>query len=130
MDTAKTKRSTRYRKHRKGLTKKFGSLCWICGEYGADTIDHVIPYSRGGSNHRVNLMPAHRSCNCRRNAHGSSPLNINSTPTLDDLLAGRVTVMHGLGIAVPLEVRNFREGHHLYTAAVKAARLAKESTHA
>lgn len=97
MEPRSTKRTTRYRKHGKGLTKKYGSVCWICGAEDADTIDHVIPYSRGGSNHRVNLMPAHRSCNSRRNAHGNSPLNINSTRTLTDLLTGMGLVRLTLG---------------------------------
>jgi 5-methylcytosine-specific restriction endonuclease McrA len=28
--------------------------------------DHLIPHSRGGSDHPSNLAPAHRSCNGRR----------------------------------------------------------------
>lgn len=33
--------------------------CWICGHHGADTIDHIIPLSQGGTNERWNLRPAH-----------------------------------------------------------------------
>lgn len=38
-------------------------ICWRCGDGGADTADHVIPRSRGGSNAVSNLRPAHASCN-------------------------------------------------------------------
>lgn len=38
-------------------------ICWLCGESGADTADHVIPRSRGGSNAVENLRPAHLGCN-------------------------------------------------------------------
>jgi hypothetical protein len=123
MDTTK-KRSVRYRKHRKGLAKKYGSQCWICGHDGADTIDHVIPLCKGGSNHRANLMLAHRSCNSRRNAHGTSLLNVNRTPTLDDVLSGGVVAMPGDGIAVRLEARCFAAGFAIRKVAVKAARPA------
>ena len=38
-------------------------ICHICGLGGADSADHVIPRSRGGSNRIENLKPAHLSCN-------------------------------------------------------------------
>lgn len=40
--------------------------CWICGQLGADTVDHVVPLSRGGTNSLDNLRPAHRKCNSAR----------------------------------------------------------------
>ena len=43
--------------------------CWLCGNRGADTVDHIIPLSRGGAgNDPANLRPAHKSCNSRRGA--------------------------------------------------------------
>lgn len=45
----------------------FGGLCWVCGGPG-DTLDHVIPLARGGSNWPSNLRPACQSCNSRRGA--------------------------------------------------------------
>lgn len=41
-----------------------GRVCWLCGRAGADTADHIVPRSRGGSDDA--LRPAHRSCNSRR----------------------------------------------------------------
>jgi 5-methylcytosine-specific restriction endonuclease McrA len=40
----------------------YGGRCRLCGEI-ADTIDHVRPLVKGGSNHPANLRPACRSCN-------------------------------------------------------------------
>jgi 5-methylcytosine-specific restriction endonuclease McrA len=39
------------------------NLCGYCGINQADTIDHVIPLSRGGSNYIGNIMPACGKCN-------------------------------------------------------------------
>lgn len=41
--------------------------CWICGKPGADTIDHLLPISRGGSVlDKKNCLPAHQACNSAR----------------------------------------------------------------
>ncbi len=45
----------------------YGGKCWMCGDV-ADSIDHVIPLARGGSNWPANLRPACRSCNSRKGA--------------------------------------------------------------
>lgn len=47
------------------------TICWICGQPGADTADHIVPAAHlppGDERHRDinNLRPAHRSCNSRR----------------------------------------------------------------
>lgn len=44
----------------------FGYRCWICGEPDANSIDHVIPFFRGGLNLPANVRPAHMPCNSRR----------------------------------------------------------------
>ena len=46
----------------------YGGLCWICRTEPADTIDHVKPLRRGGSNWPANLRPACRPCNSRKGA--------------------------------------------------------------
>lgn len=45
----------------------WGHRCWICGG-PPETIDHVIPISRGGSNWPSNLRPACKACNSRKGA--------------------------------------------------------------
>lgn len=42
-----------------------GGRCWMCGGLG-DTIDHVIPLSRGGAHALANLRTACLSCNSRK----------------------------------------------------------------
>ena len=45
----------------------FAHLCVYCGQSGRPlTIDHKIPISRGGTNSIENLVPACKSCNCRK----------------------------------------------------------------
>lgn len=43
-----------------------GDVCWLCGRAGADSADHVIPRSRGGTDDPANLRPAHQTCNSSR----------------------------------------------------------------
>ena len=43
-----------------------GRVCWLCGIDGADTVDHVIPRSRCGTDAPENLRPAHDACNKAR----------------------------------------------------------------
>lgn len=45
-----------------------GRVCHLCGRPGADTLDHIVPRSLGGSDDLDNLAPAHKSCNSRRGA--------------------------------------------------------------
>lgn len=43
----------------------FGGRCWMCGGV-ANSIDHVIPLAKGGSNWPSNLRPACLACNTRK----------------------------------------------------------------
>lgn len=45
----------------------YGGCCAYCGA-PAESSDHVIPLSRGGSNWPANIRPACSSCNCRKSA--------------------------------------------------------------
>lgn len=43
-------------------------ICSLCGQAIADTVDHIIPLSRGGDHSLANLRPACTSCNSSRGA--------------------------------------------------------------
>lgn len=51
---------------RKGVLRRDGFRCAFCGRSGADTIDHVLPRSRGGHSGWLNLVAACRPCNSRK----------------------------------------------------------------
>lgn len=44
----------------------FFGMCAYCFVKEANTIDHIIPLSRGGSNYIYNLLPACVSCNSKK----------------------------------------------------------------
>lgn len=46
----------------------FGNKCYLCGEAGTLTKDHVKPISKGGWDCLSNLRPAHQSCNSKKNS--------------------------------------------------------------
>lgn len=45
-----------------------GSACLCCGSKAPPTQDHVVPLSRGGAHHPLNLQPLCRPCNERKQA--------------------------------------------------------------
>lgn len=45
-------------------------LCFLCGQKGADSLDHLVPMATGGPNALFNLITAHHGCNARK---GSRP---------------------------------------------------------
>lgn len=75
-----TQANNRAREHRRGTPSQRGygadwralrpkilardkGICRFCGRPGADSVDHVIPKSRGGTDAAENLAAAHRFCN-------------------------------------------------------------------
>lgn len=46
-------------KLREKVFNYYGTECWLCGHEGADTIDHLVMISQGGTNDLENLRPAH-----------------------------------------------------------------------
>ncbi|WP_252441998.1 HNH endonuclease [Pseudonocardia humida] len=53
---------------RAGVLRRDGRRCAYCGKR-ADTIDHVVPRSRGGAHSWDNCVAACRSCNSRKADH-------------------------------------------------------------
>ena len=45
------------------MIRRDKGLCAYCGRRGADTMDHVLPRSRGGATTWMNAVAAHRECN-------------------------------------------------------------------
>lgn len=45
----------------------YGGRCVYCGSEVNITMEHRIPLSRGGTNWPANIVPACRSCNCKKN---------------------------------------------------------------
>src|SRR5262245_1082736 len=55
------------------VLETYGTDCWICGQPGATTSDHLQPRSRGGTDALANLRPAHPFCNTGRGAGDPGP---------------------------------------------------------
>lgn len=53
-------------KTRLRILVRAGGRCYLCGELGADTVDHVIAAAHGGSDNDSNLKAAHESCHRRK----------------------------------------------------------------
>ena len=51
------------RQFRQDIRYSFGGLCAYCRIRRADTLDHLKPRCKGGSNLRSNLVPCCRECN-------------------------------------------------------------------
>jgi 5-methylcytosine-specific restriction endonuclease McrA len=58
------------RGHKKALLAVPNPRCGICGapidNPDTVTIDHIIPLSKGGTNHRYNVQLAHGRCNRKK----------------------------------------------------------------
>jgi len=52
-----------WRKTRLLVIARDNGICHICGLYGANSVDHVIPHAKGGSDDPTNLKAAHLRCN-------------------------------------------------------------------
>lgn len=53
-------------KKKKLVRRVYGKWCYLCREKIGDTIDHVIPLSKGGTNDIENLRPACYDCNWQK----------------------------------------------------------------
>ena len=69
MTSALTRRGSTWRWRnviRPAILARDNGVCWICGQDGADSVDHVIPRNQGGDDNPDNLRAAHLGCNVKR----------------------------------------------------------------
>jgi 5-methylcytosine-specific restriction protein A len=70
--------STRAWRRIRARILKVSDVCHICGQPGADSVDHVIPLAGGGTNDPSNLRPAHHlaepRCNLRKGDREYAPI--------------------------------------------------------
>lgn len=52
-------RPTNWASLRRAVLARDHGICHVCGQPGADTVDHVTPQSQGGSDDPTNLAPVH-----------------------------------------------------------------------
>ena len=67
----RTRHGTRDQSHlryREIVLRRDSGICHLCGEPGAWTIDHFIPWKYGGTDHLDNLRAAHGTCNSSKGA--------------------------------------------------------------
>jgi 5-methylcytosine-specific restriction endonuclease McrA len=59
------------------VIQRDGGICHLCGQPGADSADHLVPRSQGGTNDPANLKAAHHlvepRCNIKR---GDAPVDL------------------------------------------------------
>jgi 5-methylcytosine-specific restriction endonuclease McrA len=48
------------------VVERDAGICWLCGQHGATTADHVRRFADGGTDDVSNLRAAHVACNKRR----------------------------------------------------------------
>ncbi|NBW15562.1 MAG: HNH endonuclease, partial [Caulobacteraceae bacterium] len=69
-----------WRRVRAYVLQRDGGICWLCKRNGADSVDHVIPLSKGGDPlDPANLRAAHLKCNGRRQAALPQPVPSGAT---------------------------------------------------
>lgn len=64
-----------YRRNRE-IVLAASDICHLCGFGGADSVDHVVPFSKGGTDEVLNLKACHLDCNRIRGNKDISTLDI------------------------------------------------------
>ena len=68
-DYCSWKKTEDYSKWKKNQVLKQGGLCWYCGvwlNFCRTNVEHIKPRSKGGTNHKSNLVISCASCNKKK----------------------------------------------------------------
>lgn len=57
--SSRTISGSRQQKRARRILRRDEGRCHVCGEYGADQVDHVIPLAEGGADDDSNLAAIH-----------------------------------------------------------------------
>lgn len=102
--TARRNGSTRKGREENQRILSASDICHICGQPGADAVDHVIPLARGGEDTPANKKPAHHNVEpkCNRRKADRLPSRISRRVVLicGPPGAGKTTYAHALGLEV------------------------------
>lgn len=71
--------TTAWRALREEILERDGYLCYLCGDPGADTVDHIVSVAAGGSDDVDNLAAV----------HDRNPPHCHRTKTRRERSAGR-----------------------------------------
>jgi hypothetical protein len=61
------------RRHLLAVIAAYGDECCHCHQPGCNSVEHIVPRSRGGLDTLANTRPAHRVCNQERGVHMMVP---------------------------------------------------------
>lgn len=66
----------RWEQTRRRILKRDGHICYICGQPGAGSVDHIVPVSLGGGEEDSNLASVHEyPCHASKTAREARMLN-------------------------------------------------------
>ncbi len=102
-------------------------ICWVCGESGADAVDHKTPLSRGGTEHPSNLAAIHHDvapyCNRRKADLLPSEYDRKVVLICGPPGAGKTTLAHTLDLDVyDLDDEQWAGSDTLFRAAIMQLR--------
>lgn len=119
----------RARQTRNAKILRESDVCYLCGQPGADAVDHIVPLARGGTEDRDNLAPAHHDvppyCNRRKADHLPSEIDRRVVMVCGAPGAGKTTYARDLAQRDGLTVYDLDDPHWHGSDALLRAELVK-----